>query len=141
MTTNKIETSRDLDKECIDQLSGLIKTAPFAYIYGYQSFYNLALIGEFLIDVHAKQVHLLRKDGKHRILLYQIPEKYIPTLVSALDARAEMIKKRTPAEKAALQDVCDDHYKRLKAEREFFSNILPKNPALTTLKLLNVRQK
>ncbi|MDE6250425.1 MAG: hypothetical protein K2M34_02190 [Alphaproteobacteria bacterium] len=141
MTQNKIETSRDLDKECIDQLCGLIKTAPFAYVYGYQGIYDMALIGEFWISISAKQVYMLRKDGKHKILLYQIPEKYIPTLIAALDARAERIKKRTPAEKAALQGVCDDHHKRLKSEREFFSNILPKNPALTTLKLLNARQK
>lgn len=139
MTTNNIETSGNLDKKCIEQLSDLIKTAPFVYIRGSQSFYNFALIGEFLIGIRSKQVHMLRKDGKHKILLYQIPEKYMPTLVAALDARAAMIEKRPTT--IALQDLCDNYSKKLNAELEFFSNILPKNPALTTLKLLNTRQK
>lgn len=131
-TNNK----KNLDKECMEKLCKFITVAPFLYVRE-----NKALLKNILIDMKSGDVFSLHNNGKSQVLLYKIPKKYLPEVLTTMVGLAYAIGQGDALSGSPIWIGLENEYSaRFYRPKYVVKNSLPKNPALTLMKLLE-RQK
>lgn len=131
MTT--VNKQKNLDAECIEKLCNFINNSRFLYIRN-----NMALMENIFIYTDKGNVFSLHNKGKSQVLLYTIPKKYLHKVSVALVRRVAAIGTagRPQIGSPKWVELRYDYAERLDAKVECFKSSLPKNPALTLMKLL-----